>query len=113
AGARAAETLRAEGYGGRLLLIGEEPVAPYERPALSKEFLLGARDERSLLLRTDSYWEDRGIEFRLGTRVEKVDPAERVARTDRGLDVPFDELVLATGARPPATAAARCARGRA
>jgi 3-phenylpropionate/trans-cinnamate dioxygenase ferredoxin reductase subunit len=100
AGARAAETLRSEGYDGRLVLIGDEPVAPYERPALSKEFLLGTRDERSLLLRKDSYWDDRGIELRLGTRVEKIDPIERVARTHRGVDVPFDELVLATGARP-------------
>ena len=51
AGARAAETLRANGYEGRVLLVGEEPVAPYERPALSKEFLAGKRDETSLLLR--------------------------------------------------------------
>ena len=51
AGARAAETLRADGYDGRVLLVGEEPVAPYERPALSKEFLAGKRDETSLLLR--------------------------------------------------------------
>jgi 3-phenylpropionate/trans-cinnamate dioxygenase ferredoxin reductase component len=100
AGARAAETLRTAGYDGRLVLIGEEPVAPYERPALSKEFLLGARDEGSLLLRKDSYWDDRGIELRLGTRIAKVDSVERVARTDRGADAPFDELVLATGARP-------------
>ena len=49
AGARAAETLRAEGFDGRVLLVGEEPVAPYERPALSKEFLAGTRDEASLL----------------------------------------------------------------
>jgi 3-phenylpropionate/trans-cinnamate dioxygenase ferredoxin reductase subunit len=100
AGARAAETLRTEGYDGRLVLIGDEPLAPYERPALSKEFLLGVRDERSLLLRKDSYWADRGIELLLGTRVETVDPVACVARTHRGVDVPFDELVLATGARP-------------
>ena len=83
AGARTAETLRSEGYDGRLVLIGDEPLAPYERPALSKEFLLGTRDEHSLLLRKDSYWDDRSIELRLGTRVEHVDPFERVARTDR------------------------------
>jgi 3-phenylpropionate/trans-cinnamate dioxygenase ferredoxin reductase component len=100
AGARAAETLRAQGYDGRVVLIGEEPVPPYERPALSKEFLLGERDEGALLLRKDSYWDDRGIELRLATRIEKVHPEERVACTDRGVDVPYDELVLATGARP-------------
>jgi 3-phenylpropionate/trans-cinnamate dioxygenase ferredoxin reductase component len=100
AGARAAETLRAEGYDGRLVLIGEEPCAPYERPALSKEFLLGARDEASLLLRKDSHWSTRGIELRLGCRVDVVDPVGRVARTQHGEAIPFDELVLATGARP-------------
>ena len=100
AGARAAETLRAEGYDGRLVLIGDEPWAPYERPALSKEFLLGTRDETSLLLRKDSHWDERGIELRLDCRVEEVDPVGRVVRMQRGEEIRFDELVLATGARP-------------
>jgi NADPH-dependent 2,4-dienoyl-CoA reductase/sulfur reductase-like enzyme len=100
AGARAAETLRAEGFDGRVVLIGEEPVAPYERPALSKEFLAGTRDEASLLLRKPSFWDDRGIELMLGERVAELDPVARVARTSRGSELRFDELVLATGARP-------------
>ena len=74
AGARAAETLRAEGFDGRVLLVGEEPVAPYERPALSKEFLAGKRDEASLLLRKPAFWEERGIELLLGRRVLSADP---------------------------------------
>jgi 3-phenylpropionate/trans-cinnamate dioxygenase ferredoxin reductase subunit len=100
AGARAAETLRAEGFDGRVLLVGEEPIAPYERPALSKEFLAGARDEESLLLRKPPFWEARGIELVLGTRIVGVDPARRRVRTNRGRDLRFDQLVLATGARP-------------
>jgi len=100
AGARAAETLRSEGYDGRLVVLGDEPVAPYERPALSKEFLLGTRDEASLLLRKASYWHDRAIELRLGSRVVEVDAVERVARTRAGEAFGFDDLVLATGARP-------------
>lgn len=100
AGARAAETLRAEGFDGRVLLLGEEPVAPYERPALSKEFLTGDRDEDSLLLRKPGFWDDRGIELRLGERVVSVDPARRMARTSHGDELPFDHLVVATGARP-------------
>ena len=100
AGARAAETLRAEGFDGRVVLVGEEPVAPYERPALSKEFLAGTRDEESLLLRPAAFWQERGIELLLGRRVVAADPAAQSVRTSRGDDLPFDALVLATGARP-------------
>jgi 3-phenylpropionate/trans-cinnamate dioxygenase ferredoxin reductase subunit len=100
AGARAAETLRAEGFDGRVVLVGDEPSAPYERPALSKEFLAGARDEESLLLRRPSFWDERAIELVLGSRVAHVDPIERVATTSRGRALRFDALVLATGARP-------------
>ncbi len=100
AGARAAETLRTNGYEGRVLLVGEEPVAPYERPALSKEFLAGTRDEASLLLRKPEFWEARGIELMLGRRVVSANPHLRVAPTDRGDYLRFDHLVVATGARP-------------
>ena len=100
AGARTAETLRAEGFDGRVVLIGDEPVAPYERPALSKEYLAGTRDEDSLLLRKPSFWEDSGIELVLGERVVDIDPVGRIARTSRGTELRFDELVIATGARP-------------
>jgi thioredoxin reductase len=99
AGARAAETLRAEGFSGRVVLVGEESTAPYERPALSKEFLAGVRDEASLLLRPASFWDDRAIELELGLRVESVDPAARRAYTSCGRELGFDALVLATGAR--------------
>jgi NADPH-dependent 2,4-dienoyl-CoA reductase/sulfur reductase-like enzyme len=100
AGARAAETLHAAGFDGKVVLVGEEPVAPYERPALSKEFLAGSRDEESLLLRKHGYWEDRGIELLLGRRIVSVAPTRRALRTSRGEELRFDELVVATGARP-------------
>lgn len=100
AGARTAETLRAEGFDGRIVLIGDEPVAPYERPALSKEYLAGTRDDDSLLLRKPSFWDDQGIELVLGERVVELDPVGRTARTSRGTELRFDELVIATGARP-------------
>jgi NAD(P)H-nitrite reductase large subunit len=100
AGARAAETLRAEGFDGRVVLVGEEPVAPYERPALSKEFLAGARGESSLLLRPVSFWDEVGIELLLGERVESVDAGSRRVTTGSGLELGFDALVVATGARP-------------
>ena len=69
AGARCAETLRAEGFEGELVLVGEEPIPPYERPALSKEFLAGERSVEDLLLRPESFWLDRRIELALGERV--------------------------------------------
>jgi NADPH-dependent 2,4-dienoyl-CoA reductase/sulfur reductase-like enzyme len=100
AGARAAETLRAEGYDGRVTLIGEEPLGPYQRPALSKEFLLGTRDEQSLLLRPASYWDDRHVELILGRPVVELDAVGRVARMRDGTEFAFDHAVLATGARP-------------
>jgi 3-phenylpropionate/trans-cinnamate dioxygenase ferredoxin reductase component len=83
AGSRCAETLRAEGFDGRVTLIGDEPLGPYERPALSKEFLAGAKPR--IELRPSSYWEERDIELVLGRRVEAAPAA--------------DALVIATGAR--------------
>jgi NADPH-dependent 2,4-dienoyl-CoA reductase/sulfur reductase-like enzyme len=100
AGARTAETLRALGLEGRVTLVGDEPVAPYERPALSKEFLAGAREAERLLLRPHAFWQERGIELRLGRRVVSVDRARRVAIADGDVELPWDALVLATGARP-------------
>lgn len=98
AGARCAETLRANGFDGEVRIVGAEPVPPYERPALSKEHLSGARDAESLELRPRSFWADNGIELLLGRRVVAVDAADRIARTDRGEELAWDALVLATGA---------------
>jgi 3-phenylpropionate/trans-cinnamate dioxygenase ferredoxin reductase subunit len=92
AGSRCAETLRAEGFEGRVRLVGEEPVPPYERPALSKELLAGER--AGCELRAPGFWVERGIELVLGRRVSEVDVERRVAG---GLG--YDALVLATGAR--------------
>jgi 3-phenylpropionate/trans-cinnamate dioxygenase ferredoxin reductase component len=100
AGARSAETLRALGFEGELLLVGAEPVPPYERPALSKEHLAGVRDAASLELRPRAFWEEKGIELLLGQRVTAVDPVSRAVRTDAGEELRWDALVLATGASP-------------
>lgn len=93
AGSRCAETLRAEGFAGRVVLVGEEPTAPYERPALSKEFLSGARDR--VELRPDGFWAERGIELVLGRRVESIDLLHRTV----GEGLEWDAVVVATGAR--------------
>jgi 3-phenylpropionate/trans-cinnamate dioxygenase ferredoxin reductase component len=100
AGARCAETLRSEGYDGSLVVVGDELLPPYERPALSKEYLAGTKAEHELLLRAPSAWAERGIELRLGEQVVRVDPARRTATTVRGEELGWEALVLATGARP-------------
>lgn len=96
AGSRCAETLRAEGYDGRIVVAGDEPHRPYERPALSKELLAGTRS--NLDLRPRSFWSEREIELRLGTRVLDLGLRERTAETSAG-PIHWDALVLATGAR--------------
>jgi NADPH-dependent 2,4-dienoyl-CoA reductase/sulfur reductase-like enzyme len=97
AGSRCAETLRSAGFEGAVLLVGDESHPPYERPALSKEFLAGRRDD--LCLRPATFWGDKGIELLLGTRVHRVDTAARIAETEAG-PLAWDAVVLATGARP-------------
>ena len=93
AGSRCAETLRAEGFEGRILLVGDEDVPPYERPALSKEYLAG--ESHKLELRQRFHWGEREIELVLGHRVERLDLDRR---TYAG-GPPADALVIATGAR--------------
>jgi len=70
-GSRCAETLRARGWEGRVLLVGDEPHAPYERPALSKQLLAGERHD--IALRPDPFWAEQRIELVLGRSVEKID----------------------------------------
>ena len=99
AGARCAETLRAEGYDGGLVVVGDEPHAPYERPALSKEFLAGKRDLEDLALRPRSFWAEKQVELRLGSRVVSIDHSARTVTTCLREVLHWDALVLATGAK--------------
>jgi 3-phenylpropionate/trans-cinnamate dioxygenase ferredoxin reductase component len=100
AGARCAETLRAHGFNGEVIVVGAEPVPPYERPALSKEHLAGTKEASALELRPSSFWPENGIELLLGRRVAAVELGTRTARTDTGDELDWDALVLATGSRP-------------
>ena len=99
AGARCAETLRAEGFDGDVVLVGDERHAPYERPALSKEFLAGKRGLEDVALRPESFWADQGIDLHLGHRVVAVDRAQKTATLEDGRNLAWDALVIATGAR--------------
>lgn len=99
AGAACAAKLRALGFAGEVTLIGEEPAPPYQRPPLSKGYLLGEMEEERLWLRSADFYADQGITLRLGAKVEAVDTAVRVV-TVGGEAVAYDDLVLTTGSVP-------------
>jgi 3-phenylpropionate/trans-cinnamate dioxygenase ferredoxin reductase subunit len=97
AGAKAAETLRDEGFTGRVVLVGEEPEPPYERPPLSKGYLLGS-DERGTAFVHDRAWYDKqNIELRTGTRAEGLDPGAHTVTLAGGERLTYDKLLLTTG----------------
>ena len=98
-GGTAAATLREEGYDGRIVLVGAEPLAPYERPPLSKEFLRGERPFEESFLRPEGWYEDHDVELRLGTHVERIDTDDRSVVLDGGERIAFDQAVIATGSR--------------
>ena len=100
AGAKAAETLRQEGFEGRVVLVGEEPARPYERPPLSKNYLRGEADESSVFVHDESFYDKQAIELRPGTRATAIDvPASDVVLDD-GDRLHYDALLLTTGAAP-------------
>ena len=100
AGAKAAETLRAEGFDGRLLLLGEEAERPYERPPLSKAYLRGEADRDSLYVHREGFYADNDIELRPSTPVLAIDPAARQLELASGERIGYERLLLATGAAP-------------
>ena len=99
AGLRAVETLRHEGFDGRLVLIGAEPHLPYDRPPLSKELLAGEWEHDRTVLRREPY-DDLDLELRLGTAATGLDLAARQVELAGGVTIGFDGLVIATGSTP-------------
>jgi NADPH-dependent 2,4-dienoyl-CoA reductase/sulfur reductase-like enzyme len=99
AGLRAAETLRREGFDGRIVAIGDEPHLPYDRPPLSKEFLATGADVESILLRRQGV-DVLDIDWRLEARAVSLDAAARTLELHDGERVTFDGCVIATGASP-------------
>jgi 3-phenylpropionate/trans-cinnamate dioxygenase ferredoxin reductase subunit len=101
AGGRAAITLRNEGFDGRIVLVGAEPDAPYERPPLSKGFLRGEQDRSSLdITPKGGSWADIDVELRLGTEVTDIDPSASTLTLASGERQGYDRLLLATGSEP-------------
>jgi 3-phenylpropionate/trans-cinnamate dioxygenase ferredoxin reductase subunit len=99
AGGSAAALLRQYGWTGPITMIGEEPIAPYQRPPLSKAWLKGEADADSLALRPASFYTQNEIVLRLSVRVTGLNALARTVTLSTGEVLPYDQLVLATGAR--------------
>jgi NADPH-dependent 2,4-dienoyl-CoA reductase/sulfur reductase-like enzyme len=97
AGAKAAETLREEGFDGRIVLVGEEPESPYERPPLSKGYLLGSDEREKARVHEAGWYERHDVELRTGVRVTGLDPAAHRVVLDTGEQLAYDKVLLATG----------------
>ncbi len=100
AGGEAAQRLRQGGFEGEITLIGEEPAAPYQRPPLSKAYLKGDLDIDRLMLRPASVYAEERIALLTKTRAVWIDRANRKVRIEGGRELPYDALILATGAKP-------------
>jgi 3-phenylpropionate/trans-cinnamate dioxygenase ferredoxin reductase subunit len=99
AGAKAAETLRGEGFDGDIALFGAEPERPYERPPLSKGLLLGKAERESAFVHPASWYADNRVDFHPSVTVTAINPAARTV-TFEGSAVGYDKLLLTTGAAP-------------
>ena len=100
AGAKAAETLREEGFGGPIMLIGQETERPYERPPLSKDYLLGKADRETIYVHPESWYAEHGVDLRLGTRVTGLDPGAHEVSLADGSRAGYAKLLLTTGSSP-------------
>ncbi|MFF2506939.1 NAD(P)/FAD-dependent oxidoreductase [Streptomyces sp. NPDC058067] len=100
AGAKAAETLRSEGFNGRVILIGDEGEHPYERPPLSKGYLQGKEERDSVFVHEPAWYAQNDIELHLGQTVVAIDRVVKTVRLGEGTLVHYDKLLLVTGAEP-------------
>ncbi|MDQ1585625.1 MAG: 3-phenylpropionate/trans-cinnamate dioxygenase ferredoxin reductase component, partial [Actinomycetota bacterium] len=100
AGAKTVEALRAEGFDGRLVLLGAEPHRPYERPPLSKGYLAGTAAREKAFVHPEQWYAEHDVDLRTGTTVTELDPGASEVVTSSGARVAYDRLVLATGSSP-------------
>jgi 3-phenylpropionate/trans-cinnamate dioxygenase ferredoxin reductase component len=100
AGARAAEALREEGYGGPVVLVGAEDEIPYERPPLSKDYLMGKHGREKIYVRPGEWYREHDVDLRLGTTVTAIDAAAHTVGLEGGDRIGYDKLLLATGSSP-------------
>jgi 3-phenylpropionate/trans-cinnamate dioxygenase ferredoxin reductase subunit len=92
-------TLKQKKFAGRMVLIGDEPYLPYQRPPLSKKYLAGELDAERLHFKPPAFYDAANIEVRLSTRVERIAPGEHTLHTSAGDSIVYDKLVLALGSR--------------
>ena len=100
AAGQAAASMRQEGHEGEIVIIGDEPHIPYQRPPLSKQYLSGEQGIERVYLRPEKFYADKNITVQTGVRVERIDPEAHLVSTDRGATIGYDKLLLATGSRP-------------
>ena len=100
AGGQTALSLRQAGYEGRIVVCGDEPVPPYQRPPLSKKYLSGELALERVFLRPEGFYATHDIELRLGNAVREIDPERRSVVLDGGESLAYTDLVIATGSRP-------------
>ncbi len=99
-GAQAAIALRQAKFEGSILMIGDEPELPYERPPLSKDYLMGEKGFERILIRPAAFWEERAVTMRLSTRVSAVDPVARRVTLSDGVSIGYGDLIWAAGGTP-------------
>ncbi|HEY4940916.1 MAG TPA: FAD-dependent oxidoreductase [Rhizomicrobium sp.] len=98
-GAQAVATLRAEGFAGVITLVGDEPFAPYQRPPLSKAYLMGTMERDRLFLKPDAFYKEAHCELILGAAATMLDRAAKTVSLSNGRTLAYDKLLLATGSR--------------
>jgi NADPH-dependent 2,4-dienoyl-CoA reductase/sulfur reductase-like enzyme/nitrite reductase/ring-hydroxylating ferredoxin subunit len=100
AGYAATDRLRREGFAGSIVMLSNEAAAPIDRPNLSKDYLAGSAPEEWVPLRPDSFYAEHDVDLRLNANVTGIDVRTREVRLANGNNVPYDRLLLATGAEP-------------
>ena len=100
AGAKAAETLREEGFGGPIVLIGDEDERPYERPSLSKDYLMGKAERETIYVHPQAWYAEHDVDLRLGTLVTGLDPMAHAVALADGSRIGYSKLLLTTGSAP-------------
>jgi 3-phenylpropionate/trans-cinnamate dioxygenase ferredoxin reductase subunit len=100
AGAKAAETLREEGFDGRVVLVAEEPERPYERPPLSKDYLNGSKERDVIYVHDAGWYDEHDVDLRTGVRAVALDPGAHELELEGGERLGYRALLLATGATP-------------
>ena len=99
AAAQAILSLRQGGFEGKITLIGEEPVPPYQRPPLSKAYMKGEFNEDRLFFKPSAWYEDNGVDLMLSMTACKIDRENRRVEIEHGAHADYDALIIATGSR--------------